>query len=146
MTIAPASGLADRYEREVLPRLIEQPDDAFPDFGFVRDPNGWRATKRNPRPARLPRRPRRLPRRHTRGILIHGHGPVLFTTLVNHMQPAGGRDFVRAVRGLAARVVADLDLNTPPSPDTACAGAREQVVLDLEVEPARRPRHDAPVR
>lgn len=35
MTIALAPGLADRYERDVLPRLIERLDDAFPEFGWT---------------------------------------------------------------------------------------------------------------
>jgi hypothetical protein len=37
-------GVADFYERDVLPVLAARLDEAFPEFGWRRDPQGWRAT------------------------------------------------------------------------------------------------------
>ena len=58
-------GVADFYERDVLPALSAQLDHAFPEFGWKRDPRGWHATNHafTHAIARRPRRPRRLPRR-----------------------------------------------------------------------------------
>ena len=93
-TTPPAIGLAERYERDVLPRLIEHLDRAFPEFGFIRDRDGWIATNDQTTHALLGCRANRVVCHGNtpRGILIHGQGPVLFTTLANQMRPARGRD------------------------------------------------------
>jgi len=44
MTTPDRLGIADFYEHEVLPALTERLDQAFPEFGWERDPRGWHAT------------------------------------------------------------------------------------------------------
>jgi hypothetical protein len=40
----PAMGAVDFYRQVVLPALPQRLDQAFPEFGFRRDPHGWVAT------------------------------------------------------------------------------------------------------
>jgi hypothetical protein len=44
MTTTKHAGVADFYERDVLPALTHHLDSAFPEFGWRRDTQGWRAT------------------------------------------------------------------------------------------------------
>jgi DNA primase len=109
-TITTTAGLAERYERSVLPHIAERLDAVFPAFGWERDARGWHATDDDHTHALLGCRADRVVCHGDapRGILIHGQGPVLFTTLANAMQPARGRDFVRVVQQLAETVGVDL--------------------------------------
>ena len=47
MAMPERPGIADFYEREVLPALNERLDQAFPEFGWTRDPRGWHATNQS---------------------------------------------------------------------------------------------------
>src|SRR5689334_4580926 len=100
--------VADFYERTVLPALMARLDHAFPEFGWQPDPRGWRATNQHYTHAHLGARAERVICHGDapRGFLVHGTGPILWTTHVND-GPARGREFVAAVRQLAAR--ADID-------------------------------------
>ena len=139
-TPPPTPGLADRYEREVLPRLVERLDTAFPEFVFVRDRDGWIATNDESTHRLLGCRADRVicHGEAPRGILIHGQGPVLFTTLANGMRPARGRDFVDTVRALAQRVGIELDPAAPPTP----AARRSAILHDTLVLSRRELRSD----
>ncbi len=75
-------GIADFYEHEVLPALTERLDQAFPEFGWTRDPRGWHATNHDFTHQQLGVRADRVVCHGPapRGFLIHGDGPVLWTT------------------------------------------------------------------
>jgi hypothetical protein len=111
MTTAQRPGIADFYERDVLPALTQNLDYAFPEFGWRRDAHGWRATNQAFTHATLGVRADRVVCHGDapRGFLIHGHGPVLWTTYINDGHPARGREFVEAVRTLADRAGIDVD-------------------------------------
>ena len=101
--------IAEFYERTVLPALMGRLDEAFPEFGWRRDPRGWRATNEEFTHSRLGARAERVVchGEAPRGLLVHGDGPLLWTTYVNDGAPARGRDFVRSVRVLAERAGVD---------------------------------------
>jgi DNA primase len=103
------SGVADFYERQVLPALMDRLDQAFPEFGWRRDARGWVATSAEYTRSTLGARPDRVVCHGDapRGFLIHGQGAVLWTTYLNDGQPARGRDFIGMVRTLAARAGID---------------------------------------
>ncbi len=105
MATTTRTGIADVYERDVLPALVERLDQAFPEFAWQRDPRGWHATNQEFAHATLGVRADRVICHGDapRGFLIHGQGPVLWTTYVNQGHPARGREFVEAVRNLAER-------------------------------------------
>ena len=82
-------GVADFYERGVLPALVERLDQAFPEFGWQRDPRGWHATNQNFTHTTLGVRADGVVCHGDapRGFLIHGQGAVLWTSYTNHGQP-----------------------------------------------------------
>jgi DNA primase len=102
-------GVADFYEREVLPALMDRLDQAFPEFGWRRDARGWVATSAEYTRSTLGARPDRVVchGEAPRGFLIHGQGAVLWTSYLNDGQPARGRDFIVMVRTLAERAGVD---------------------------------------
>jgi DNA primase len=105
MALDERTGIADLYERDVLPALTRRLDAAFPEFGWQRDPQAWRATNQAFTHATFGVRADRVVCHGDapRGFLIHGQGATLWTTYVNGGQPARGRDFVNVVRTLAER-------------------------------------------
>jgi DNA primase len=109
MATAQHTGIADLYEREVLPALTRRLDSAFPEFGWQRDTQGWRATDQTFTHATFGVRADRVVCHGDapRGFLIHGQGATLWTTYLNHGSPARGHDFVAAVRALATRAGID---------------------------------------
>ncbi len=109
---APSPTIAERYENDVLHALTERLDQAFPEFGWQRDPRGWHATNNDYTHHAYGVRAERVVCHGDapRGFLIHGHGPVLWTTHANHGQPARGRDFIDAVRSLAERAGVNLEI------------------------------------
>jgi DNA primase len=112
------TGIADVFERDVLPALTQNLDHAFPEFGWQRDAHGWRATNQAFTHATLGVRADRVVCHGDapRGFLIHGQGPVLWTTYINDGHPARGRDFIDSVRKLADRAGIDADrLDRPPT-------------------------------
>src|SRR5882757_1593338 len=44
MATTERTGIADFYERDVLPALVQRRDQAFPEFAWQRDLRGWHAT------------------------------------------------------------------------------------------------------
>jgi hypothetical protein len=125
------TGIADFYERDVLPALTQNLDHAFPEFGWQRDAHGWRATNQEFTHATLGVRADRVVCNGDapRGFLIHGQGPVLWTTYINDRHPARGREFIDAVRNLADRAGIDADrLDRPPT-----TAERKTVVADPRV-------------
>jgi hypothetical protein len=102
--------VAEFYERTVLPALMGRLDEAFPEFGWQRDQRGWRATNQEFTHARLGARAERVVchGEAPRGLLVHGDGPLLWTTYANDGTPARGRDFIHAVRLLAVRAGVDV--------------------------------------
>src|SRR3954463_16573404 len=102
-------GIADRYEDEGLPALMERLDTAFAEFGWRRDPLGWVASNEAFTNTTLGVRADRVVchGQSPRGFLIHGDRAVLWRTDVNDGQPSRGRDFVDSVRELASRAGLD---------------------------------------
>ncbi len=118
MATQPRTGIADFYERDVLPALTRRLDAAFPEFAWVRDPQGWHATNQAFTHATLGVRADRVVCHGDapRGFLIHGHGATLWTTYLNDGHPARGREFIAAVRTLAERAGLDTSsLERPPT-------------------------------
>ena len=111
MATTERTGIADLYERDVLPALMQRLDQAFPEFAWQRDPRGWHATNQEFTHTTLGVRADRVICHGDapRGFLVHGQGPVLWTTYVNHGHPARGREFVEAVRNLAARAGVEIE-------------------------------------
>jgi hypothetical protein len=101
----------------VLPALVERLDQAFPEFGWQRDPRGWHATNQDYTHTTLGVRADRVVCHGDapRGFLIHGHGPVLWTSYANHGKPARGLEFIDVVHHLAER--AGIDHTDRPSAD-----------------------------
>jgi DNA primase len=112
MSTVQRPSIADFYEHEVLPALMSRLDQAFPEFGWRRDARGWVATSADYTRSTLGARPDRVVCHGDapRGFLIHGQGAVLWTTYFNDGQPARGRDFVSAVRGLSERAGVDASI------------------------------------
>jgi DNA primase len=119
MATSERTGIADFYERDVLPVLVQRLDQAFPEFAWRRDPRGWHATNQEFTHSTLGVRADRVICHGDarRGFLIHGQGPVLWTTYANGGHPARGREFVEAVRNLAERAGVEIErLDRPPTP------------------------------
>jgi hypothetical protein len=132
MASAPRTGIADFYEGDVLPALTQNLDHAFPEFGWQRDTNGWRAANQAFTHATLGVRAERVVCHGDapRGFLIHGQGPVLWTTYINDGHPARGREFVDAVRSLADRAGIDAGrLDRPPTTAERKASLLEDAIL-----------------
>lgn len=109
---------SDFYTETVLPTLVERLDQAFPEFGWHRDANGWVATNQQYTHARLGARADRVIAHGPapRGFLIHGGEPMLWTAYVNGGTVPRGPDFVRAVRDIAERVGVDPSPLDRPQP------------------------------
>jgi integrase len=121
-------GLVERYERDVLPALQGRLADAFPEFGWRRDRDGWRAGNDEFTHQRLGVRADRVVCHGDAppGFLVHGQGPVMWTTYVNGGAPARGRDFADAVRAIADRAGVQLDVDRSPT----ARERREQLIAD----------------
>ena len=118
MAIDERTGIADFYEREVLPALTRRLDTTFPEFGWQRDAQGWRASNQEFTHTRLGVRADRVVCHGDapRGFLVHGQGATLWTSYLNDGQPARGRDFVNIVRILAERAGLETEqLERPPT-------------------------------
>jgi hypothetical protein len=119
-------GVADFYEHQVLPALMDRLDQAFPEFGWRGDARGWVATSAEYTRSALGARPDRVVCQGDapRGFLIHGQGAVLWTTYLNDGQPARGRDFIAMVRTLAERAGVDASVleraRPPPNDGQSC--------------------------
>ncbi len=121
-------GIVERYERDVLPALQDRLPDAFPEFGWRRDAGGWRASDEEFTHRCLGVRADRVVSHGDapRGFLVHGQGPVLWTTFVNGWTPARGRDFVDAVQAIAQRAGMEIDVDSGPDGQ----GQRERLIAD----------------
>ena len=97
------------YTETVLPALAERLDQAFPEFGWRRDPRGWVATNEEFTHTRLGVRPERVVAHGPapRGFLIHGGEAMLWTAYLNGGAIPFGQQFIRTVEELAQR--ADVD-------------------------------------
>jgi hypothetical protein len=118
MALDERTGIADFYEREVLPALTRRLDAVFTEFGWQRDAQGWRATNQEFTHATFGARADRVVCHGAapRGFLIHGQGATLWTTYLNGGQPARGRDFVSVVLTLAERAGLETEqLERPPT-------------------------------
>lgn len=96
-------GARDFYLEVVLPALAERLDQAFPEFGWRRDSQGWVATNEEHTHSCLGVRAARVVAHGPapRGFLVHGGEPTLWTAYVNDGVVPRGADFVRAVKELA---------------------------------------------
>jgi len=99
----------DFYRQEVLPALAERLDQAFPEFGWRRDPRGWTATNQQYTHARLGVRADRVVAHGEApgGFLVHGGEPIPWTAYLNNGNLPRGVDFVRTVKELAERAGVD---------------------------------------
>ena len=96
-------GARDFYLEVVLPALADRLDQAFPEFGWRRDRDGWVATNEEHTHSRLGVRAARVVALGAapRGFLVHGGEPTLWTAYVNGGVVPRGADFVRVVKELA---------------------------------------------
>ncbi len=123
----------DFHTEVVLPALMQRLDQAFPEFGWRRDPRGWVATNQQHTHARLGVRADRVVAHEPQGFLVHGGEAMLWTAYLNDGNVPHGADFVRAVTELAARAGVD------PSPIEGQARSdRRGELLETFFELARR--------
>ncbi len=111
-------GIADFYEHDVLPALTARLDQAFPEFGWTRDVRGWHASNDDFTHQQFGVRADRVVchGEAPRGFLIHGDGPVLWTTYLNNGRAARGREFIDTVHELAERAGIDpASIHRPPT-------------------------------
>ena len=102
------------YERELSPLVFEQLDRVFPEFGFVRDARGWRATNDGATRSVFAARADRVVCHRPGGFLVFGAEPVRWLALVAGEERPTGRAFVEAVRELARRTGIDTTpIDTP---------------------------------
>ena len=102
------------YERELSPVVFERLDEVFPEFGFVRDARGWRATNDEATRRVFAARAERVVCHRPGGFLVFGAQPVRWLALIAGEQRPTGRAFVEAVRELARRTGIDTTpIDTP---------------------------------
>jgi len=121
-------GTRDFYVEVVLPALAERLDEAFPEFGWRRDRDGWVATNEEHAHRRLGVRAERVVAHGPAppGFLVHGGEPTLWTAYVNDGVVPRGADFVRAVKELAECAGVDPSpLERPEPPDRRAGLLRE---------------------
>ena len=101
--------VTDFYTDFVLPALSERLDQAFPEFGWRRDPRGWIATNEEYTHSRLGVRAARVVAHGPapRGFLVHGGEPTLWTAYVSCGVVPRGVEFIHVVKDLAARAGVD---------------------------------------
>ncbi len=97
----------DFLEDEVLPRLFDRLDSAFPEFGWKRTARGWTATDRETTKRLTGARPGRVVCNAPMGFLVHGGESVLWTAYVNGGTVPRGEAYVDAVKDLAGRAGVD---------------------------------------
>lgn len=97
----------DFLEDEVLPRLFDRLDSAFPEFGWKRTTRGWTATDRETTKRLTGARPGRVVCNAPMGFLVHGGESVLWTAYVNGGTVPRGEAYVDAVKDLAGRAGVD---------------------------------------
>ncbi|MDP9258664.1 MAG: toprim domain-containing protein [Actinomycetota bacterium] len=89
------------FEQAVAPVVFERLDELFPEFGFVRDHHGWRATNDETTRAFFGARAERVVCHQRGGFYIHGQGAVPWLSHLASGAMPRGRDYVDAVRRLA---------------------------------------------
>ncbi|MBL4846128.1 MAG: toprim domain-containing protein [Planctomycetes bacterium] len=87
-------------EEEVLPRLFERLDTAFPEFGWEPNSEGWVATCRETTKRVLDARPERVICNRPFGFYAHGGESRTWLAHVSGGHPPRGDSFVAAVRRL----------------------------------------------
>ena len=99
----------DFYTETVLPALAQRLDQAFPEFGWRRDPRGWVATNQEFTHTRLGVRAQRVVAHGPapRGFLVHGGEAMLWTAYLNGGAIPFGQQFIRTVEELAQRAGVD---------------------------------------
>lgn len=108
----------DFLDLEILPRLFERLDDAFPEFGWGRKGRGWTATNREHTKNLGGARPDRVVCNAPFGFLVHGGTATAWTAYVNGGTTPTGRDFVDVVKKLASRAGVDASvLDREPTPE-----------------------------
>ncbi|MGH3024033.1 MAG: hypothetical protein ACRDNI_10285 [Gaiellaceae bacterium] len=121
-------GARDFYLDIVLPALAERLDQAFPEFGWRRDHDGWVATNEEHTHSSLGVRAERVVAHGPipPGFLVHGGEATLWTAYVNDGVVPRGADFVRAVKELAECAGVDPSpLERPERPDRKADLLRE---------------------
>ena len=126
--------LGDFLENEVLPRVFERLDSAFPEFGWTRSSRGWTATDRETTKRLTGARPGRVVCNAPMGFLVHGAGPTSWAAYMNGGATPRGEDFLRVVRELAQRAGVDASAldRTPTPEETARREARDRRLSTLE--------------
>ena len=97
--------LREFYTDVVLPALADRLDEAFPEFGWRRDPQGWVATNQEMTHRVLGVRAERVIAHGPapRGFLIHGADATLWTAYLNNGVVPRGQAFASIVRQIAER-------------------------------------------
>src|SRR6195952_3019259 len=89
------------FEQSVAPVVFERLDELFPEFGFQRDSQGWRATNSETTHAFFGARAERVVCHQIGGFYVHGQGAVPWLSHLESGAMPRGRDYVDAVRRLA---------------------------------------------
>jgi len=99
------TNVRDFYTDVVLPALADRLDEAFPEFGWRRDPRGWVATNQEMTHRVLGARAERVIAHGPapRGFLIYGGDATLWTAYLNNGDLPRGREFASTVRQIAQR-------------------------------------------
>ncbi|MEZ6189395.1 MAG: toprim domain-containing protein, partial [Planctomycetota bacterium] len=126
MTQRPSQpNLVALLEQQVLPRLFERLDQAFPEFGWERTPDGWVATTRETTKHVLNARPERVVCNRPYGFYAHGGEARTWVAYVSgEAQPRGSR-FVAAVERLC-------ELAGLPSPGRAHSPQEAEALAQAE--------------
>lgn len=127
------------FEQYVAPVVFERLDELFPEFGFTRDRDGWRATNDETTHAFFGARADRVVCHQSGGFYIHGQGPVPWLSHLESGTMPRGREYVDAVRRLARTAGVDtaaLDESRPsgrhdPIPAMAAREAWFQHAVEL---------------
>ncbi|MCO5166612.1 MAG: toprim domain-containing protein [Planctomycetes bacterium] len=87
-------------EEEVLPRLFERLDQAFPEFGWEATQDGWVATNRETTKRVLDARPERVICNRPFGFYAHGGQALTWLAYVNGGRAPRGQAFLESARRL----------------------------------------------
>ena len=112
-------------EEEVLPRLFERLDQAFPEFGWEATADGWVATNRETTKQVLDARPERVICNRPFGFYAHGGQALTWLAYLNGGRIPRGQTFLEVAKRLC-------ELAGVPCPDRKVSGEEQRALQDAE--------------
>ena len=112
-------------EEEVLPRLFERLDQAFPEFGWEATQDGWVATNRDTTKRLLDARPERVICNRPFGFYAHGGQSVTWVAYLNGGRVPRGQAFLETARKLC-------ELAGVPFPDREVSAEELRAIQEAE--------------